>query len=66
MSFLTKEQVEEVRKYISASMQDMKPITTEPRVKILADSLSPTKKRLTTFELTFWRPILPEALELLL
>lgn len=60
MSILTKEQVEEVRKYISASMQDMKPITSEPKVKILADSLSPTKKRLTTFELTFWRPILPE------
>lgn len=60
MSILTKEQVEEIRKYISANMQDMKPITSEPRVKILADSLSPTKKRLTTFELTFWRPILPE------
>lgn len=60
MSILTKEQIEEVRKYISANMQDMKPITSEPRVKILTDSLSPTKKRLTTFELTFWRPILPE------
>ena len=60
MSILTKEQIEEVRKYISANMQDMKPITSEPRVKILADSLSPTNKRLTTFELTFWRPILPE------
>ena len=34
---------------------------TEPSVQIIADSINPqTKDRLTTFQLSYWRPILPE------
>ena len=32
----------------------------KPTVKIVADSVSPQGKRITTFEITYWRPILPE------
>lgn len=31
-----------------------------PKVKILADSIYGNSPRLTTFELTYWRPLLPE------
>lgn len=34
--------------------------TNEPQVKIVADSITVEGKRLTTFECTYWRPILPE------
>lgn len=35
-------------------------INTKPQVRVLADSLSPDRVRLTTFELKYWRPLLPE------
>lgn len=35
-------------------------IISKPEVQILADSISPEGKRLTTFQLKFWRAILPE------
>lgn len=34
--------------------------TNKPTVKIVADSISPEGKRITTFEITYWRPLLPE------
>ena len=34
--------------------------THNPVVKIVADSISESNVRLTTFEVTYWRPILPE------
>ena len=33
---------------------------SKPTVKIISDSLAKNGKRLTTFEVTYWRPILPE------
>lgn len=33
---------------------------SKPTVKIIADSITEEGKRLTTFECTYWRPILPE------
>ena len=39
---------------------DKMTIISKPEVQILADSISPEGKRLTTFQLKFWRAILPE------
>lgn len=45
---------------IDKLIKQSKPITSKPEVKILADSINEQGNRLTTFELTFWRAILPE------
>ena len=49
---------EVLKKYTSAP--DSMTIISKPEVHILADSISPEGKRLTTFQLKFWRAILPE------
>lgn len=49
-----------IQAQVETMAKEVKPITSEPRVRVLADSLSPTGKRLTTLECIFWRPILPE------
>lgn len=55
------DQLKDIKKYVQKALEEMKPITRECQVKILADSVNPfNKKRLTTFELTFWRPILSQ------
>ena len=41
---------------------DKMTIISKPEVQILADSISPEGNRLTTFQLKFWRAILPEKL----
>lgn len=54
---------EEKQKFIeelAEIIKQTKPIKHEPEVKILADSVSKNGDRLITYELTFWRPILPE------
>ena len=33
---------------------------SEPEVKVILDSISPKGDRITTFELKYWRPLLPE------
>lgn len=43
-----------------ALSNEIKPIQNKPQVKILADSLSEDGIRLTTFECTYWRPMLAE------
>lgn len=54
-------ELKDIRKYVQKALEEMKPLTRECQVKILADSINPfNHKRLTTFELTFWRPILPQ------
>lgn len=35
-------------------------VYNEPEVSILSDTLTPSGKRITTFFLTFWRPLLPQ------
>lgn len=54
----------DVLKYVKQGLDDLQKtpsIVTKPKVKILADSYNQeTDKRLTTFECTFWRAILPE------
>lgn len=45
---------------ISKIVKQTKPIKHDPKVKILADSVSKNGDRLVTYELTFWRAILPE------
>lgn len=57
---LNPEEKQKLIEELSAIVKQTKPIQSEPNVKILADSLSKAGDRLTTFELTFWRPILPE------
>ena len=57
---LNHEDKQKLVKELSEIIKQTKPIQSEPEVKILADSLSKSGHRLTTFELTFWRPILPE------
>ena len=57
---LNPEEKQKLIEELSAIVKQTKPIQSEPEVKILADSLSKSGHRLTTFELTFWRPILPE------
>ena len=57
---VTQEELEKLKSQIKIILRENKPITSEPKVKILADSITRDRKRLTTFELTFWRPILPE------
>lgn len=52
--------LQEALKKAQQLMSSCTTITSEPKVEILADSISKDKKRLTTFELTFWRPILPQ------
>ena len=49
---------EVLKSYTSAT--DKMTIISKPEVQILADSISPEGKRLTTFQLKFWRAILPE------
>ena len=49
---------EVLKSYTSAT--DNMTIISKPEVQILADSISPEGKRLTTFQLKFWRAILPE------
>lgn len=49
---------EVLKQYTSAP--DSMTIISKPEVHILADSISPEGKRLTTFQLKFWRAILPE------
>ena len=49
---------EVLKQYTSAT--DKMTIISKPEVHILADSISPEGKRLTTFQLKFWRAILPE------
>ena len=49
---------EVLKNYTSAT--DKMTIISKPEVHILADSISPEGKRLTTFQLKFWRAILPE------
>lgn len=49
---------EVIKQYTSAT--DKMTIISKPEVQILADSISPEGKRLTTFQLKFWRAILPE------
>ena len=49
---------EVLKQYTSAT--DKMTIISKPEVQILADSISPEGKRLTTFQLKFWRAILPE------
>ena len=54
-------ELKDIKKYVQKALEEMKPLTRECQVKILADSINPfNHKRLTTFELTFWRPILPQ------
>ena len=48
---------EVLKSYTSAT--DNMTIISKPEVQILADSISPEGKRLTTFQLKFWRAILP-------
>ena len=53
----------EITKRVAESMTkvtEKKEINCTPTVQILADSISEEGKRLTTFQLKFWRPILPE------
>lgn len=57
---LNPEEKQKLIEELSAIIKQTKPIQSKPKVKILADSLSKSGDRLTTFELTFWRPILPE------
>ena len=57
---LNPEEKQKLVKELAEIIKQTKPIQSEPEVKILADSLSKSGHRLTTFELTFWRPILPE------
>ena len=57
---LNPEEKQKLIEELSAIVKQTKPIQSKPKVKILADSLSKAGDRLTTFELTFWRPILPE------
>lgn len=57
---LNTEEKQKLVKELTEIIKQTKPIQSEPEVKILADSLSKSGHRLTTFELTFWRPILPE------
>lgn len=57
---LSPEDVKKLRAEIEKVAQQTKPIRSEPEVKIIADSVSAIGSRLTTFELTFWRPLLPE------
>lgn len=54
------EDLKELKQGIEQLISNTLPIQSEPEVKILADSISGSGERLTTFELTFWRPILPE------
>ena len=35
-------------------------LTTKPEVKLLCDSINPNGQRLTTFQVKYWRPLLPE------
>lgn len=49
---------EALKSYTSAT--DKMTLISKPEVQILADSISPEGKRLTTFQLKFWRAILPE------
>lgn len=57
---LNTEEKQKLVKELTEIIKQTKPIQSKPEVKILADSLSKAGDRLTTFELTFWRPILPE------
>lgn len=57
---ISQEERETLAKQIAIMIKETKPITSKPSVRILADSINSTGNRLTTFELTFWRPILPE------
>lgn len=57
---LNHEDKQKLVKELSEIIKQTRPIQSEPEVKILADSLSRSGDRLTTYELTFWRPILPE------
>lgn len=53
----------EITKRVAESMTkatEKKEINCMPTVSILADSISDEGYRLTTFQLKFWRPILPE------
>ena len=52
--------LDEVLKSYTSNTDNMT-IISKPEVQILADSISPEGKRLTTFQLKFWRAILPES-----
>ena len=54
------EKLQEALEKAQQLMNSCTTITSKPKVEILADSISKDKKRLTTFELTFWRPMLPQ------
>lgn len=57
---LNPEEKQKFLKELAEIIKQTKPIKYEPEVKILADSVSKNGDRLITYELTFWRPILPE------
>ena len=57
---LSPEDLQELKEQLEILVKETKPITREPKVKVLADSINSTGNRLTTFELVFWRPILPQ------
>lgn len=56
----TPEMLNQLKDQIEQAMQTTGSIQTEPEVKIIADSINYKGNRLTTFQLKFWRPILPE------
>ena len=57
---LNPEEKQKLIEEVSAIVKQTRPIQHEPKVRILADSVSKNGDRLTTYELTFWRAILPE------
>lgn len=60
---LNKIKAEDLIEFVKKGLEDLnqeKEINNTPQVKVLADSISNEGKRLTTLELTFWRPILAE------
>lgn len=57
---LNPEDLQELKGQLEILIKESKPITSKPQVKVLADSINSSGNRLTTFELVFWRPILPQ------